>query len=188
MPRRPGRHRDARFRSIILTADSMISFALLPFFLLFLALPCRAQTTGAWPPGCSKGRSKRKYIVVLGRVHSNHSNLVVRWIIHSSRAISQKYETTDFNTEHSRKRFSDYVYNRCRRKQYYIRYALYSFLYWFKNSYMTSHFCHILQIPLFSENRITIRSYHNIIPTDIDITEIEVHILQVWKVSQDGFI
>lgn len=59
IPRRPGRHRDARFRSIILTADSMISFALLPFFFSFSSHSCLvghgcAQTTGARPPGYSE--------------------------------------------------------------------------------------------------------------------------------------
>lgn len=53
-PRRPGRHRDARFRSVILTAESMISSALLPLFFQPSYSRSnravghdRAQTTGA---------------------------------------------------------------------------------------------------------------------------------------------
>ena len=83
MALRPGRHRDARFRSIILTAESMISslrrcarasaiakstrapvrspfflfpsFPPFPFFFSLLQSGHRcSQTTAAGPPGCSK--------------------------------------------------------------------------------------------------------------------------------------
>ena len=87
MPHRPGRHRDARFRSIILTADSMISFALLPFFSPFshscLVEHGCAQTTGARPPGYSEQiEEKICQCFFIGRTHSNRSNPTIRWIIH----------------------------------------------------------------------------------------------------------